>query len=646
MKIVFLSWLPAIAKLLGLCFLFLLFVVFSKKVEKDLEYPIPYFLLAFLPFFLLYEILFAAKQETLVPSGYTLVFSTGLILALLLVLRKNNAVSRIRIELINLLGNHKLFFAFLSILFVVLIFRGIYLEYPGDPIIYFQRIGQANQNGVAFSGSVWRYSSIYTFFGSFQQWIVGTDFLLREKLNLIAAINACVLCLANYRLALWCTQSKKLSVLATLLFLAFYGNLQISFLLYKNLQGATLAMIIYLEIIPILYSVLTTQNFARFFTYKKSIDLLLLGLGVWICLDCHKEKVFYLFAVSVSFALVALIKGISSKRRIPFLVPFVALFFLGFQLWSFLSDRAPSNPFPPLATLWTTVGNYDVFSYWPTPFNSSYLLLDLVSFGLILVVLQIADLRSRSFFIGAVALSPSLMFLNSIAVTGLIKLTATENIYRLMIAGLPWIFLPMACLVLSREKGIRIGYLPWLFLLLGFLAYPPIYGKVPHFFVSVPEYADGRDLSPIIKQLLKENQDAPTGSLSVLSTPYVNSYLAAWPVFTVQTGRWIYNNTDLYGRDLPYLFSSEITAEEIAANLVARDIDIVILDKRQGISYASWMGWMTGHWPPDLIQNQIALFAGESLYRYLEQNTEHSFVKVIDQNGFLAYRKVEGDLAG
>jgi len=49
---------------------------------------------------------------------------------------------------------------------------------------------------------------------------------------------------------------------------------------------------------------------------------------------------------------------------------------------------------------------------------------------------------------------------------------------------------------------------------------------------------------------------------------------------------------------------------------------------------------MTQHWAPDLIPTQQALFAGNSLRDYLENQPQPLFEKTLEQHGFQVYQAV------
>ena len=247
----------------------------------------------------------------------------------------------------------------------------------------------------------------------------------------------------------------------------------------------------------------------------------------------------------------------------------------------------------------------------------------------------------------AIAISPFFLFANPIAMTGLIKLTSANNLYRLMIGGLPWVFLPLACDALQRDKAIKLRYLTIVFVFLGLLAYAPIYGKLPHIFSRVPAYANGQDLTPIVNHLLATSKQPENTPLNIMATPYVNSYLAAWPNFEVASSRWIVNDITRYGTagaELAYFYSPEITANEITGVIDAKDLDVIVIDQRDGLSYQSWLGRMTQHWTPDLLSSQQALFAGQSLRSYLANQSQPLFELTLEQNGFQIYQKISNSL--
>ncbi|MEM9116374.1 MAG: hypothetical protein AAGD09_00660 [Cyanobacteria bacterium P01_F01_bin.56] len=636
------SWLDLGVKLIFLLtYTMALWIYAQKLAPKSL--PLPLFFIASLPFFLPYKIAIALGKGSILNELYTAIALLGFAVLLILAIRRPILGKSTLYQYGNLFRQHRIFSCLLILIFIFFCMRGLYLEYPGDAITYLERVGQANQDSPVNISSLWNYNSTINFFSSLQQWLVGTDYLLRAKLRFIAAFSACMLCVSTYRLSLWTVRRHQtIGVLTVLLFLGFYGNLQISFFLYKILQGATLAMIIYLEIIPIVYSFLSNIFSSKLFSSVKLFELCLITLATWLCLDCHKEKVFYLFAIIYSYVFLQTTAYSLNKRRPPVLIILIFLLIFAYIIVLFVSGKPPIYPLPPLTHEWFSVSQYTVFSYWPSPPNSSLILLDLMIFGLAIILITNYSVQSKYFFMAAIAIAPFLFFLNPIVMTGFIKLTNPVNLYRLMIGGLPWIFLPLACYVLQRDKAVNLFYVPVVFIFLGLLAYAPIYGKLPHLLNRVPSYANGQDLAPVVNHLLEVSNRQDRVSLNIMATPYVNAYLAAWQNFSVNSSRWISNDLAVYGpagAELAYFYSSDITDNEITETINAKDLDVIIIDHRDELSYWSWLGRMTQHWSPDLISSQQILFAGHSLRSYLENQPQLIFEKTFEKNGFQIYQR-------
>ena len=399
-------------------------------------------------------------------------------------------------------------------------------------------------------------------------------------------------------------------------------------------------MIAYLEAVPLLHPILLTSTFKDLFSSRKICIFVLFTGAIWVCLDCHQEKIFYIFSVVLSTSSLTMLKAFSKKSRPPLFTLIAFLATVGGLLLLFFNQKPPLNVSPLVITSWLSIGQTTLFTYWPSSPNASYLLLDLISLGLAILILNATPGQSKLFYLATVTLAPCFFFVNPIAITGLLKITSPYNIYRLMLGGLPWIFLPVICDFRSNKREIKLGYLPGIFLILGLFAYPPIYGKLPHLFARVPTYADGSDLSPVIQHLLPLSQEAGNRSINVLSTPYVNSYLAAWPALTVASSRWLSNDPEVYGENLAYLFSSNISDTEVAQILSGPAYDVVVLDARENLVYSSWLGRMTTHWPADLIQTQRAFFNGGVLHEYLSQHPE-KYVNILNENGFQVYQKRE-----
>ncbi|WP_204138899.1 hypothetical protein [Halomicronema sp. CCY15110] len=630
------SWFDLAFKLILLSIYFIgIWRLGDKEIFKSDRFPI--FLIAFLPFFGIYKFISALGKESLLNESYTITAIIIPVIIFLVSTTQQRSHYQLRQDFQTLFKQHRLVIGCLGCGFVFFLMRGLYLEYPGDAIEYLQRVGQANQDLAGGIQSLWRHDSDNTFFSSFQQWLVGSDYWMREKLRVVAAFNVCMLSLAAYRLALWAIGKKTIAVISMLLFLGFYGNLQISFFMYKILQGATLAMIVYLELVPLLYRLFSGVSVQQLSYSKRNLELILILVGIWMCRDCHQEKVLYVVTIAFAYALLTVFKHIA-QRQLPSIrsIAFLLISFAPFLLL-FFSAKEP-RPGHPLTKEWLSIGNYELFTYWPLAANSGVILLDIVVIGLAIILLSSYGSDSKAFFLAAIAIAPFLLFLNPIAVTGLIKLTFPVNVYRLMLAGLPWLFLPFAVHTLKRDYAIRLDYLLIVFICLGFFVYAPIYGKFPHILKRVPPYADGRDLMPVVDYLLKDVDHDDRPQLKVMAPPYVGSYVAAWPTFQVASNRWIDNNIVGSRADLSYLYGSEITAAEITAILTSGNYDVIVIDARDGLTYRSWLARMTGHWPVDLIMSQRALLAGQSLRSYLADQPQPMFEKTLEQNGFQVYQ--------
>lgn len=632
----FVSYLALLGKLILLIGVCLNSVAIYLRIHKSFPY-FPFATFSILPFFLIYKIISAWGKNSSLEFIYLAILILINLFFLSQLIREKNELNKILRFTLKIIRSHRSFIYLLIGIFVFFCFRGLYLEYPGDAIVYLQRVGLANQDTDLNLNSLWQYQSTNVFFSSFEQWLVGTDKWLRDQLTIIAAINAVILCAVTYRLAFWSTQKQRNSLIAVLLSLAFYGNLQINFYLYKILQSATLAMIVYLEILPIIYDFLVTPKNCDVHDKNKIFNLLFLILALWICLDCHQEKLLYVFSILMSASALMTIKSIMERQKPTFVMVGLLCLTLILSLALFLRDKNFIYLDAQLVDRWFSIGDFDFLTYWPNH-SSSYLLLDFVSLGLALVVISSAGSRSRYFFIASVTLAPILFFLNPVAVTGLLKLTNSANIYRLAIGGIPWVFLPMACSYLEDKKDIKLNVLPLIFVLLGLLAYTPILGKYPHLLMQTPGYADGKDLTPIIDHLLDYQYEYSEDPLNILSEPYTNSYLMAWPQFNVVSNRWITSNAEQYDPELAYLFSEQISAHEISEKLRSEDYEFVILNLRESLNYQSWLGRMTNHWSPWVIQEHRELFSGKSLYRYLRSHPEEYSLMLI-RNGFHVYHK-------
>ena len=636
----FISWLDLIVKLVLLWVYCAGLYLNWPRISSHIHL-LPLFSMAALPFFILYKLAIAFGRGTILNGLYTVIALSVCIVFTTLAICNSSSPKQAIYSGATTLKQHRIFSCLLAGIFIFFCLRGLYLEYPGDAVIYLQRIGLANQDAPVNIRSLWNYSAVDTFFSSFQQWLVGNDYLMRSKLRFIAALSACLLCLATYRLALWCTRNKTRSMLAVLLFLGFYGNLQISFFLYKILQGATFAMVVYLEAIPILYELLSTARFRNLLTLPKIVQLSAIALAIWMCVDCHKEKTLYFFAISFSYTFFVMLKTAFQRKCASGLIITLFLAISVFLIALCFSGIAPHSGYSPLITPWFAIGNQTLSTYWPAAPNSSLILLDFMVLGLAILLLTSSHANSKEFFMGAIASAPIFIFVNPIAITGLLTLTSPNNLYRIVIGGLPWIFLPLACRIFQQETAIKMSYLPILLVLLGGLSYAPFYGKLPHLLNRVPSYADGSDLAPVIEHLLAASDEAQGNQLfNVLAPPYVSSYLAVWPRFLLSSSRWLNNDAEANGPNIAYVYGQEITQAEIAGTVPYATFDAIVMDRRDDLKYQSWLGQQTQHWAPNLIASQQAFLAGWPLQNYLENQPQAFFEKTLEENGFQVYQKI------
>ena len=121
----------------------------------------------------------------------------------------------------------------------------------------------------------------------------------------------------------------------------------------------------------------------------------------------------------------------------------------------------------------------------------------------------------------------------------------------------------------------------------------------------------------------------------------MGSYLRAWPDFVPVSDRWHDNNINAGREELAYVYSAEITDSEITQILTDQDYGVLVIDRRDDLSYSSWLARMTLHWAPNLVESQQALLAGHSLRRYLEHEPAVPFVETFEKNGFEVYQKSE-----
>ena len=280
------------------CLRLLLFVgaasgvtLFGWRVHRTLRvrFLYPALSLAILPFFLSFKV-----TEVLGKGSWNSLVYSLLSLLLIGIAGSFVLIGKLRLQshkVLTTLSTHKVFLCLLAILFIFFLWRGLYLEYPGDGISYFQDVGLANQDSKAALAHLWTYNGSQTFFSSLQQWLTGSGPAMREHLVLVATVNRCLLLLATYRTAYWVIRNRTMALVAALLSLGYYGTLQIILYLYKDLQGVTLAMVTYLEAIPLLFAILMQQQRPRWQA------LLAIQPLFWIMLDNHQEKLLYVITV-------------------------------------------------------------------------------------------------------------------------------------------------------------------------------------------------------------------------------------------------------------------------------------------------------------------------------------------------------------
>ena len=609
----------------------------------------PFISILFLPLFLSFKALQILGKGSLTNIIYPLVL--GIVLIVLSI--SGSKIDRLTNHIKRLLREHWLWVAILVFVFAIFCWQGTYLEYPADPIFYLSTIENVNidypfrlSNSQIFglNHTNWR------FLFSLQDWILGDGQFLRYKLDLFTAFSKCLVLIAIYRVSFQLSGKKSLAIASSILFLGYYGNQEISALLYKDIDASTLVAIAYPELLLLLgffYS-LTLKDLLSRSNLNAIVQFVFL---TWILLDSHGQIAIngLTIVMGIGFLRLVRLRSLNFSVRNPkvgnlvTLLAVVCLIFIGLVA---ISNRAMVEiPADYMVEKYASFQNKDLWFYWPNEPNSSVMLLDGIAVAFAIVVLCNFGVNSLNFFWASINVAPYLLFFNPLAVVGLSKLFTIHALHRVMYASQPWIYLPFACQTLNQAFKLRLVPIIWTLCGLAFVPLKPIYGKLYHVFLNpMPSYANGMDLQPIVnylfdRDLKQSKQDRKSREIFILGDPYVNSYLAPWKPFKVYSSREL--DINLLA-PISYIFNAERTPEETANFLQENPVNYIVLNQRE-FSYSSWLGEHIRHWPPNLLPTIPERFDDSALEAYIQANP-NQFELVLEANGFQLYRAYESNM--
>lgn len=623
------------------------FTLCDRIKSQEHQHLYPFISILFLPLFLSFKALQILGKGSLANIIYPLILGLILVALSLFGSRINQLIARTQI----LLREHWLGVALLTACFIIFFWQGTYLEYPADPIFYLSNLSKANiDHPLPISNIFGLNKTDWRFLTSLQAWIVGGGQLLRYKLDLFTAFSKCLVLIAIYRVSFQLSGKKSFAIASSILFLGYYGNQEISALLYKDIDASTLVAIAYPELLLIL-GFLYSLTLKDLFTKNNLNILILFAFLAWILFDSHGQIAIYGLTIVLGIGFVRLVRlqSLNFNLRNPSLgnlFTLLAFFCLAaISLVAISGRQMVEIPSDYLVEKYASFQGKDLWFYWPREPNSSVMLLDGIAIIFSIIALFNFGINSIHFFWAGVNIAPYLLFFNPVVVVGLSKLFTIHALHRVMYASQPWIYLPFACQALHQAFKLRLAPIVWALCGLAFVPIRPIYGKLYHVFLNpMPSYANGMDLQPVVnylfdRELKPEKQSQASREIFILGDPYVNSYLDPWKQFTVYSSRELAVNLLT---PVAYLFNAERTPEEIADFLAENPINYIVLNQRE-FSYNSWLGEHIRHWPPNLLPTLPERFDDSALETYI-QAKPNQFELILEANGFQLYRVYESNM--
>lgn len=280
------------------------FTLCDRIKSQKHQHLYPFISILFLPLFLSFKALQILGKGSLANIIYPLILGLILVVLSLFGSRINQLIARTQI----LLREHWLGVALLTACFIIFCWQGTYLEYPADPIFYLSNLSKANidhplpiSDIFGLNGTDWR------FLTSLQAWIVGDGQLLRYKLDLFTAFSKCLVLIAIYRVSFQLSGKKSFAIASSILFLGYYGNQEISALLYKDIDASTLVAIAYPELLLIL-GFLYSLTLKDLFTKNNLNILILFAFLAWILFDSHGQIAIYGLTIVLGIGFVRLVR--------------------------------------------------------------------------------------------------------------------------------------------------------------------------------------------------------------------------------------------------------------------------------------------------------------------------------------------------
>ena len=509
---------------------------------------------------------------------------------------------------------------FLFCFLVAMIYIGPYLEHPSDSVDYFYRIQAWEKARFMNYGIDNRYVTFSTFY---EHWLLRSSALsYGERLGLafVSAITQGILLWEFIRIARLITHNIPMSLLASLMSLGYFGYDAISFYRYSVFSGPMLAYIIYLETLVLILALFLKEQWRY---------LLLLPPLLWLSWDNHEQStLFQVTAIAAIATTLVLFRYRSLKpkfRRI--VVTAIAFIFLATILFCFLREPLAKNLDLEYQDLYifniATLFGWKIYVIRYTPLSHAIGIIGWLTILASLLFLLFEKHNRKLDMMAGLTFFPFIILCNPLALEALRRIMAVEQFHRLIYGCLYWM-LPIFLIhhfssklkrfiygyVFSTKqvyKRFCLHYLMIFFLLIAsLLPRDPIYGKMIHSWLKVPNVLDGSDLKPAIqyvrenaeKQCIDPHPDSNSYPIRryILSDPYVNTYLAGTGYFYTNTHRWDDSNGyEALPLGITTQLEKEIDYPQFLQRLQERKVCYIIIylpDKK----ITSWLGRASGHW--------------------------------------------------
>ncbi|MBP0018746.1 MAG: hypothetical protein J7647_14520 [Cyanobacteria bacterium SBLK] len=507
---------------------------------------------------------------------------------------------------------------FLLCFLVAMIYIGPYLEHPSDSVDYFYRIQTWEKARFMHYRTDSRYVTFATFY---EHWLLQPSALSYGKrlgLSFVSAITQGILLWEMIRVARLIVNNVPVSLFAGLMSLGYFGYDAISFYRYGVFSGPMMAYIIYLETLVLIIALFLKEQWRY---------LLFLPPLLWLTWDNHEQStLFQAIAIAAISTTLVLFRYRSLKpqfRRV--LIGAIALCLLGTIFLCCWREPLTKNLDLEYQDLYIfnieTLFGWKMYVIRYTPLSHAIGLVGWLTAIASIVFLLFGKPARKLDMMAGLTLFPFLIFCNPLILEALRRVMAVEQFHRLLYGCLFWMF---PVLLLHHFSGklerffSRISLLTKVFsryihyILISLLIFAsllprdPIYGKMIHSWLKIPQILDGSDLQPVI-QYLRDNAEKQCNDpypnenyypirRYILSDPYVNTYLSGTGYFYTNTHRWD-NEFSQYA--VPLGISTQLDTNidypQFMQLLQEKKVCYIViyLPKKQ---VTSWLGKVSGHW--------------------------------------------------